>query len=62
MELLDKATEQQKLKVMLLKGTREQVFSAAKHAGIIASNVVESDANYEKLRNVIDTMEELRGN
>lgn len=62
MELLDKATEQQKLKVMLLKGTREQVFSAAKLAGIIAFGVVESDENYEKLRNVIDTMEELRGN
>lgn len=58
---INKATEKQVLKVMLTRGTKDQVFSAAKEIKMIPSDTPETDENLVKLRGLIFIIGEVYG-
>lgn len=58
---VNKATEKQVLKVMLTRGTKEQVFSAAKEIKMIPGDTPETDENLAKLRGLISILSEVYG-
>lgn len=58
---VNKATEKQVLKVMLLRGNKEQVFSAAKEVGLISRNTAETEENLARLRGVISLLNDVWG-
>jgi hypothetical protein len=58
---VNKATEKQQLKVMLLHGTKTQVFSAAKEIGMVSHDLPETDENLAKLRGVLSLLNDIWG-
>lgn len=58
---MNKATENQVLKVMLLQGTKEQVFSAAKEIGLVSRVYPETDESLAQLRGVIKALNDVWG-
>jgi hypothetical protein len=57
----DKATHDQMLKVMLLTGSREQMFAAAKEIGLCYMDLPETDENYEQLKKVVQNLNAIFG-
>lgn len=57
----DKATRDQMLKVMLLKGSREQVFAAAKEIKMVYMDLPETDENFALLQEVIKNLADILG-
>ena len=57
----DKASRDQMLKIMLLQGTREQKFAAAKEIKMVYQDLPETDENFALLDRVIKDLAEIFG-